>query len=138
VTVEPDPGGEHDVIGMDRLTGAGRLARVLQPPDSQRVEDRRQVAARLGEAIPDLAPRGRRLAHDDPGRLEAPQAGSEAGWRDSAQAPGEIGESPRSKQQVAHHEQGPSLADLFEGASHHADVGVDVAGAHGAGALSIW
>jgi hypothetical protein len=116
---------------MHWFAGHRPLQPVRHPPQSQRVEHRRQIPAGIRQPVPDLAPGVRRRASDDPGGLEQPEPVGEARGGDVIQAALEVAEPFPVEQQVADDQQRPALANHVHGSGHHAEVPIGAIGVHG-------
>ena len=86
-------------------------------PAAEREHDRDELLSVLGELV-DVRRRGgwQLAARDDPVALELTQPLAEDVRRDTRQAVTQIGESPRTEDELSQHEQRPALADEVEGA----------------------
>src|SRR5581483_5493138 len=115
-------GGAEQVLDMQRLAGLGPAPCVPQSPPAEIVDDRTEVGAGLGEAVPDLAPARLAVGGREAGGLEFAQALGERLGRDAAKPFHQIGEPLRAGGQVTDHEQGPPVADQLKGARDLAEV----------------
>ena len=109
----------HADLGLARGEGGD----AAEAPE--REDDRLELAPALGELVdPRSRGRGERAATHDARLLEVAQALGEDVGAHVGEPGAQVGEALGAQQQLAHHEQGPALADDVEGARDPAAVAV--------------
>src|SRR3989449_3298147 len=127
-----DPRGAvpAEVLHLHRVTAGvvherARAVHVTRSPARERAHDDAELAPAVGQLVLGPGRVGRVEApRDEPALLQELQPVRQDVRRDPREAPREVREAPRPREQVAHEQEGPAVADHLQRLRHRARLAV--------------